>query len=230
MPDVMQWFEAFFEGDLAIKNTSSYGNSKLHIAVAIRRLRATKAKAGANAKLLSEAFFNVELIELHAELQRNSKDIISKTNESDGNTILHMAVGACCNDKVGAILSYIDDDDPDSLTKIQNVKGSTVLHIAAIVGNTKAAELLLKKNKNLLSIKDNEGKTPLTKAYENMRLDTTLSLLYASIPKDVESKENADQQISKSYMSDEDFHTCIDVLVQAILAKKYENDALKIKE
>ncbi|KAD4177986.1 hypothetical protein E3N88_26577 [Mikania micrantha] len=139
MPDVMPWFEAFFEGDLA------------------------------------ELQF----------LRLKDDDAIKNTINSYGNTILHIAVG---------------------------IGRDTVLHIAAIVGNTKAAELLLKKNKNMLSIEDDQGKTPLIKAYENMRLDTTLSLLYASISKDDESSENA---------SDEDFHKCICVLVQAIVAKKY---------
>ncbi|MFS7966673.1 putative ankyrin repeat-containing domain-containing protein [Helianthus anomalus] len=50
--------------------------------------------------------------------------------------------------------------------------GSTVLHIAAIVGNKHAAEFLVKKNKELLRNKDHKGKEPLHKAYENMHLDT----------------------------------------------------------
>ncbi|GKC57066.1 ankyrin repeat-containing domain-containing LTR copia-type protein, partial [Tanacetum coccineum] len=63
--------------------------------------------------------------------------------------------------------------------------GSTVLHIAvgialhiaAIVRNTYAADLLIKKNKHCLRFKDEKGEEPLHKAYENMHLDTIGYLL-----------------------------------------------------
>ncbi|KAL8222923.1 hypothetical protein R6Q57_020322 [Mikania cordata] len=124
-----------------------------------------------------------------------------------------------------AEIYYLLRVDGGDLTKIKNKKGSTVLHIAAIVGNTKAAELLVEKNKELLHIKDDQGKTPLIKAYENMRLHTALYLLNASSSKDDESSDNA-EQISKSYISDEHFSTGIRVLVQAILAKNYDAEFL----
>ncbi|KAD4177968.1 hypothetical protein E3N88_26559 [Mikania micrantha] len=168
-------------------------------------LRATKAKAGA--KAVSEVFFNVELIELHAELQRNSKDI---------NAELHKAVVSKCNDKVRAILSYIDD--PEGLTVIKNDKGSTVLHIAAIVDNKDAAELLLKKNDKLLDIKDNQGKTPLHMAYENMSLDTGFVMLKALDDQESSKKAATLDRNSKSYNILDEY---INVLVQAISAKKY---------
>ncbi|KAD4179783.1 hypothetical protein E3N88_28374 [Mikania micrantha] len=165
-----------------------------------------------------EAFFEGDMAEIYYLLGEGDVDAIKNNINSDGNSILHIAVAIRRKDLIKKILSDIDAGD---LVEIKNKKGSTVLHIAAIVGNTRAAEVLVKKNKELLHIKDDQGKTPLIKAYENMRLDTALSLLNASSSKDDESSENA-EQISKSYISDEDFHTGIRVLVQAILAKKYD--------
>ncbi|KAI3754485.1 hypothetical protein L1987_54269 [Smallanthus sonchifolius] len=61
--------------------------------------------------------------------------------------------------------------DRNALTEIIDSDGNTILHIAAIVGDTYIVEYAPQNQKNLLRIIDNEGKTPLDKAYENMHLD-----------------------------------------------------------
>ncbi|KAD4179793.1 hypothetical protein E3N88_28384 [Mikania micrantha] len=163
-----------------------------------------------------EAFFEGDMTEIQYLPGEGDVDAIKNNINSDGNSILHIAV------TIG------------------------LLHIAAIVGNSYAAELLLKKNINLLHIKDNFGKKPLLKAYENVRLQTAYLLLKATngekiriknAPTDHQNNPLKSNHVAdggknaptvhqnsplKSNISDEDFSTGIGVLVQAISAKQYD--------
>ncbi|KAD4179779.1 hypothetical protein E3N88_28370 [Mikania micrantha] len=189
-----------------------------------------------------EAFLDGDMTEIQYLLRDGEGDGIKNIIDKDGNSILHIAVALGRKDIIKKILWNIDGDN---LTKIKNKKGSTVLHIAAIVGNTDVAKLLLKEDINLLHIKDNLGKKPLLKAYENMRLETAYLLLKATNDEKIRAKNApTDDQNSplksnhvadggknaatvhqnstlKSNTHDEDFSTGIGVLVQAISAKQY---------
>ncbi|XP_076904135.1 uncharacterized protein LOC143559443 [Bidens hawaiensis] len=123
---------------------------------------------------------------------------------SDGSTILHIAVGRGHNFLVKKLLSYINDEQ---VLKKRDFDGSTALDIAAIVGNKQAANLLVKKNKMLLRIEDDKGEQPLHKAYEYMHLDTIGYLLKAV---------NDDNDIMLQYSK-----FVVDFLVSAISAKEY---------
>ncbi|GJW98824.1 ankyrin repeat-containing domain-containing LTR copia-type protein [Tanacetum coccineum] len=145
-------------------------------------------------------------------------NLVTEAISSDGSTVLHIAVGIGHNDFMKNLFSYISDED---VVATRNSDGSTALHIAAIVGNKYAADLLLKKNKNCLQIKDKNGEEPLHKAYENMHLDTIGYLLKAvdeygksmtrsfSIGASVQSDLNPGVEIG------------VDLLVNAISAKQY---------
>ncbi|CAI9262260.1 unnamed protein product [Lactuca saligna] len=112
---------------------------------------------------------------------------ITEAIDSDKNTILHLLVGiGHMNSSVHEVLSKINKAE---LHEMRNKNGSTALHIAAIVGNTEGAKLLIKRNKNLLATEDNKHETPLHKAFENMHLDTVEYLLKAT-KKDGKTKEN----------------------------------------
>ncbi|GKA40306.1 ankyrin repeat-containing domain, PGG domain protein [Tanacetum coccineum] len=63
--------------------------------------------------------------------------------------------------------------------------GSTLLHVAAIVGNTDAAKILVEINHELLFSKDKEGQTPLSRALSNMHTYTYLFLLNTMNTRDV---------------------------------------------
>ncbi|KAM0031215.1 putative ankyrin repeat-containing domain, PGG domain, ankyrin repeat-containing domain superfamily [Helianthus debilis subsp. tardiflorus] len=108
-------------------------------------------------------------------LKENKRYVEAEINE-DGSTMLHYAVGIGRNDFVKKLFSYLNDKQ---VLQQRSTDGSTALHIAAIAGNKDAAELLVKKNKELLRIKDHNGKEPLYKAYEHMHLDTIGFLLNA---------------------------------------------------
>ncbi|GJY07321.1 ankyrin repeat-containing protein, partial [Tanacetum coccineum] len=82
---------------------------------------------------------------------------------SDNNdTLLHVTVREGNNYLLKKLLNIVGDGE--QIEQV-NLKGHTALHIAAIVGNKDAAELLVEKRKELLKIKDRKSKTPLACAY-----------------------------------------------------------------
>ncbi|KAJ0800099.1 putative ankyrin repeat-containing domain, PGG domain, ankyrin repeat-containing domain superfamily [Helianthus annuus] len=115
---------------------------------------------------------------------RNAKSIL-KTNEiaateavtANGNTILHVAVEMGHNYFVEKLLEFLADGKD---IETQNHKGRTALHIAAIVGNTHTAQLLVKKRKQLLDFKDHNNRSPLHLASANANLDTYAYLFKSS--------------------------------------------------
>ncbi|PWA38762.1 ankyrin repeat-containing domain, PGG domain, Gag-polypeptide of LTR copia-type [Artemisia annua] len=149
---------------------------------------------------------------------KKDKDLVKEEISSDGSMVLHVAVGIGHKDFVKNLFSYITDEDVLATRKSD---GSTALHIAAIVGNTYAADLLLKKNKDCLQIKDKKGEEPLHKAYENMHLDTIGYLLKAV--------DEYGKIMSRSFSIGSSIHSHlrpgveigVDLLVNAISAKQY---------
>ena len=95
---------------------------------------------------------------------------------NNGNTALHVAVGAT---RKSELLQKLLELTPKNtqLLDLRNSDGSTLLHVAAIVGNTQAADILVGRNPELLFAKDNEGHTPLAIALSNMHTETAQHLL-----------------------------------------------------
>ncbi|KAI3495816.1 hypothetical protein L1887_38162 [Cichorium endivia] len=94
----------------------------------------------------------------------------------DGNTALHLAVGTTKNRNfLMKILGRIPDNT--NLLNLRNSDGSTLLHVAAIVGNTEAAEILVERNRDLLLAKDNEDQEPLLTALSSMHTEMFWKLL-----------------------------------------------------
>ncbi|KAJ0752417.1 putative ankyrin repeat-containing domain, PGG domain, ankyrin repeat-containing domain superfamily [Helianthus annuus] len=127
--------------------------------------------------------------------------------------MLHIAVGIGRSDFVTKLLSYMSDEQ---VLKQRASDGSTALHIVAIVGNKHAADLLVKKNSNLLEIEDSDAKTPLEKAYENKHLTTIGYLLKAR-----KTGGKLRSQTSLVGSVDENDEIVVDLLVNVISAKKY---------
>ncbi|KAK1418608.1 hypothetical protein QVD17_27753 [Tagetes erecta] len=92
-----------------------------------------------------------------------------------GNTLIHLVVGSGKCKHLTRILNNVPSDIP--LDAIRNSEGSTLLHVAAIVGNTEAAKLLVERCHSLLNAKDNKGQTPLNIALSNMHTETCLFLM-----------------------------------------------------
>ncbi|KAD6455067.1 hypothetical protein E3N88_09773 [Mikania micrantha] len=134
----------------------------------------------------------------------------------NGNTALHVAVGT--TNKNGQFLDNLFDlaknHNKPSLDML-NSEGSNLLHVAAIVGNTEAAKILVKRNKGLLYEKDNEGQTPVNRALSNMHSDTFIYLLDHYLnTRDVEKGGLFDSS---------------EIIVNAISSKDYES-AYKMRE
>lgn len=142
---------------------------------------------------------------------KEDKAAATEAINSDGNTVLHIAVGIGRNILVNEILSLIE---PGQFPYIKNLDGSTALHIAAIVGNTEAATLLIKKDRSLLEIEDEKYEKPLHKAFQNMHLDTIDCLLKA-IFDDIKGKKRTFLS-GNSVVKD-----VVHLLVNAVSAKKY---------
>ncbi|KAJ0805681.1 putative ankyrin repeat-containing domain, PGG domain, ankyrin repeat-containing domain superfamily [Helianthus annuus] len=143
-----------------------------------------------------------------AILLDKDKDLATEPISDDGSTILHFTVAIGRNDFVKRLFRYINDEQ---VLKQRDSDGSTTLHIAAIVGNKQAADLLVKKNKKLLRIEDHKGELPLKKAYENMHLDTIEYLV----------KAIDDNKKLESLFSIPDEEIGVRLLVNAISAKHY---------
>ncbi|KAD6455070.1 hypothetical protein E3N88_09776 [Mikania micrantha] len=92
---------------------------------------------------------------------------------------------------------------------MRNSEGSTLLHVAAIVGNTEAAKMLVERNPDLLYAKDNESQTPLDRALSNMHSDTCIYLL--------------DHYKKISDMEKGDLLDSSEILVNAISSKDYDS-------
>ncbi|KAI3724780.1 hypothetical protein L1987_64545 [Smallanthus sonchifolius] len=119
--------------------------------------------------------------------QEEAEEKENSTKETEERTKLHQSLYEAtrsqhynkCSTKRPDILMKLLKTVPEesTLPGIQNSEGSTVLHAAANVDNTDAAEMLVKENKELLFVKDKDGQTPLAIALSKMHTKTYLCLL-----------------------------------------------------
>ncbi|PWA35915.1 ankyrin repeat-containing domain, PGG domain protein [Artemisia annua] len=113
---------------------------------------------------------------MNGVLDRGEVTVTDKIT-NNGNTALHVAVETC---KDPEFFEKMLEKTPEniSLTDLKNSDGSTLLHIAAIVGNTEAAKILVERYPDMLIQEDNEGQTPLALALSsNMHTETAMCLL-----------------------------------------------------
>lgn len=108
---------------------------------------------------------------------KNHKDAATQVIGKNGNTMLHLAVEIFQNYFVEKLLNFIEDGKD---IEKKNSNGQTSLHIAAIVDNKYAAQLLVQKRKELLAILDHKAHAPLLSAYNSMKLNIYVYLLEAT--------------------------------------------------
>ncbi|KAM7513547.1 hypothetical protein LguiA_003130 [Lonicera macranthoides] len=87
------------------------------------------------------------------------EDALSAKITKSSETVLHIAVGAG-QKAVHFVEKFVGKMHKEALSS-QDSQGDTALGVAAITGNTKAARILVKKETDLLYIKDNEGRLPV---------------------------------------------------------------------
>nr|XP_043619860.1 ankyrin repeat-containing protein ITN1-like [Erigeron canadensis] len=127
----------------------------------------------------------------------------------NGDTVLHVAV--CFSTANHEILRYLLSKIPEekSLSDLVNSDGSTLLHVAAIVGNTEAAKILLEKSTDLLLVEDKDGHTPLALSLSNIHPNTSRCLI-----DEIKNDNNKKNQLFSGKTGD-------DLLVLAISSKKF---------
>nr|XP_043619858.1 uncharacterized protein LOC122591671 [Erigeron canadensis] len=127
----------------------------------------------------------------------------------NGDTILHVAV--CFSTENHETFKYLLSSLPEekSLSDLVNSDGSTLLHVAGVVGNTEAAKILLEKNTDLLLVEDNNGHTPLALSLSNIHPNTSRCL--------IDKIKNDDNQKHRLFSG----KTGDDLLVLAISSKKF---------
>ncbi|KAK9075765.1 hypothetical protein SSX86_004094 [Deinandra increscens subsp. villosa] len=164
---------------------------------------------------LSQSFGDIYYILKDGKVKVTDKITIN------GNTALHVAVGTTKNmEFIEHMLNLAVQDNPQ--LDMQNSEGSTLLHVAAIVGNLDAAKILVEKNHDLLFAKDNEGQTPLARALSNMHTETCLYLLnHSTNTRDIESGTLFDctsgDDLLVNAISSKDYYSAL------VLSRHYRN-------
>ncbi|XP_074591100.1 uncharacterized protein LOC141846989 [Curcuma longa] len=82
-----------------------------------------------------------------------------------GDSVLHEVIARRKTDLAVAIIDGLNSNEVD-MFRPKNYYGDTPLHIAAAVGDSKVAEALLKKHKELARERNRKGETPLHKAVQ----------------------------------------------------------------
>ncbi|KAL8239742.1 hypothetical protein R6Q59_016309 [Mikania micrantha] len=141
-----------------------------------KELRNEAEKKEKDAGILYDATLRQNILLVEHILSRNVVTLRDKIT-INGNTALHVAVGTCNNRKFLKHMLDLAIHDKQQSLDMRNSEGSNLLHVAAIVGNKEAAELLLKEKKDLLFETDKEGQTPVARALSNMHKDTYLYLM-----------------------------------------------------
>ncbi|KAD6454921.1 hypothetical protein E3N88_09627 [Mikania micrantha] len=160
-----------------------------------------KKKEELHAAILNQDFGNV--IDILDEGVVTLRDKITITS----NTALHVAVSIGKNREFLEKMLNLAVQDNQPSFDMRNSEGSTLLHVAAIVGNTEAAKMLVKRNQDLLYEKDNEGQTPVDRALSNMHTDTYIYLL--------------DEYLKTKDLEKDALFDSSEILVNAISSKDY---------
>nr|XP_043636745.1 uncharacterized protein LOC122607771 isoform X2 [Erigeron canadensis] len=112
------------------------------------------------------------------EFFNNDRAALTAKVNTEGDSPLHLAITTCQN--IQFVENLLMEINPASLPSLVSYnQGVSVLHCAAIVGNTKAAKMLVEKNPCLLFVVDELGYLPILRAIHNNHKITVLYLLEA---------------------------------------------------
>ncbi|KAK1577665.1 hypothetical protein Q3G72_023676 [Acer saccharum] len=111
-------------------------------------------------------------------INKNLETILDAHIDESGSTIFHLIVQLPATELTEALTEkLVSKVQANSLVEQTNIFRMTALHIAAGVGNTKAVELLVKKNKDLLTKRNFNGRLPLSYAIFSGRYKDTVEYL-----------------------------------------------------
>ncbi|CAH1448930.1 unnamed protein product [Lactuca virosa] len=175
------------------------------------------------------------------EILREGRVTVIDKITNNGNTALHVAFGSSKKlEFLEKLLEKILENT--QLMDLRNSDGSTLLHVAAITGNTEAVGILVARNPELLFAKDNKDLTPLALALSNMHKETARHLLQHinntndDAQKDALFSGTTGDGLLVTAISSKDFHLARDMLEHykslhsdAVLMSIAQNFARKVK-
>ncbi|CAH1448920.1 unnamed protein product [Lactuca virosa] len=134
---------------------------------------------------------------------------------NNGNTALHVAASNTKKPKLLQKMLETIQDTPTQLHYQINSEGSTPLHVAAIVGNTEAAKILVTRNTDLLFTSDYRNQTPLAIALCNM--DTKMSEILLHFSKtdnmnDTQFSDRSGDELLAILISSKDFRLALNLV------------------
>ncbi|KAK1570720.1 hypothetical protein Q3G72_006200 [Acer saccharum] len=161
------------------RSVNIYGNTVLHEAAISGNLEAVKLLVENDEELLRMDELRTEKLYrnvLHNDWKALKEDLLPFEEDVDqlklllgpisvhGDSIIHLVVHSGTEEPLKQILCRAQDLDLLHSFTTSNKYGNTILHEAAISGNLAAVKLLVKKNKDLLVMKNDFNETPLFKA------------------------------------------------------------------
>ncbi|KAL7592974.1 hypothetical protein Lser_V15G32870 [Lactuca serriola] len=163
--------------------------------------------------------------DLVLETKRKHKVTSIEKITNNGNSALHVAVGT--TQKPQFILNLLNlIPENIRLSAVRNSDGNTPLHVAAIIGYTEAAKILVERNRDLLLAKNKEGHTSLAIALSSMHTETSqflLAQMNTDIEKDTLFYGTSGDELLVSVISSKNFHLANDLMRHV---KRVDTDAV----
>ncbi|KAI3495774.1 hypothetical protein L1887_38120 [Cichorium endivia] len=144
----------------------------------------------------------------------------------NGNTALHIALGNSMDHEfLRKLLEVIPENT--QLCDVRNSDRSTLLHVAAMAGDVKVAEMLVEKNSGLLFTVDNKHRMPLSIALLNVDIEMSKFLMdqmikYDTRKTDVVSSRHGDEFLV-ILISSKQFHKAYE-WISPCLKSTYHSD------
>uniref|UniRef100_A0A803Q241 PGG domain-containing protein n=1 Tax=Cannabis sativa TaxID=3483 RepID=A0A803Q241_CANSA len=103
-------------------------------------------------------------------------------------TVLHIAISVGQTETAVELVRV----SKNSILEVENARGNTALHIAAALGNLVVCTNMIKKNPNLIAIRNHNGETPVFLAALNGKKDTFLYLYSKDKEESLVRRNNGD--------------------------------------
>ncbi|KAJ9558336.1 hypothetical protein OSB04_012950 [Centaurea solstitialis] len=112
------------------------------------------------------------------EIFNGDEDALTAKIDASGNSALHIAINMRKN--IQFVENLLKKMNPETFPTLVNEEQRNVLHNAAVVGNIKAAKMVVNENSSLLFIPDVEQCLPIHRAILNCHIETFQYLLQVS--------------------------------------------------
>ncbi|TXG68378.1 hypothetical protein EZV62_003313 [Acer yangbiense] len=189
-PDIQELINEMFEKVDSIQSNvygeqSSVKKKRQHLAEYEDILKKLSQKVASDCRVdlaryqpLWMAVYDKNMKAVEDFINKNLETILDAHIDESGSTIFHLIVQLPATELTEALTKkLVSKVHANSLVEQTNIFRLTALHTAAGVGNTKAVELLVKKNKDLLTKRSCVGWLPLSFAIVSGRYKDTVEYL-----------------------------------------------------